>query len=141
MKGSAGSAAGFTLVELMITVAVIAILAAVAYPTYLDQVHKGRRMEGRDALLAIAQAQERYYTVNGKYADKLSDLNIASAVDCGFSPCRSRDEGYYDISLSGVTTSTYTATATAKRAQAGDDCPAMTIDQLGRRSGTGDKCW
>ena len=60
-------AQGFTLIELMITVAIVAILAAVAYPSYLDSVLKGRRAEGRTAILNLLQQQERYYTQTGSY--------------------------------------------------------------------------
>jgi len=58
---------GFTLIELMITVAIIGILAAIAYPAYQDSVLKGRRAEGRTALLNLLQQQERYYTQTGSY--------------------------------------------------------------------------
>lgn len=58
---------GFTLVELMITMAIVAVLAAIAYPAYNKYVLKGRRAEGRAALTAVLQQQERYYTQFGKY--------------------------------------------------------------------------
>lgn len=60
-------ARGFTLIELMITVAIVAILASIAYPSYLDSVLKGRRAEGRTAALNLLQQQERYYTQTGSY--------------------------------------------------------------------------
>lgn len=58
---------GFTLIELMITVAIVGILAAIAYPAYQDSILKGRRAEGRTALLNLLQQQERYYTQTGSY--------------------------------------------------------------------------
>ena len=58
---------GFTLIELMITVAIVGILAAIAYPSYQDSILKGRRAEGRTALLNLLQQQERYYTQTGSY--------------------------------------------------------------------------
>ena len=58
---------GFTLLELMITVAIIGMLAAIAYPAYTDSVLKGRRAEGRTALMDLMQQQERYLTQQGSY--------------------------------------------------------------------------
>lgn len=60
-------AAGFTLVELMIVVAIIGILAAIAYPSYIDSVRKGKRADGRAALTSLLQQQERYFTQNNTY--------------------------------------------------------------------------
>lgn len=131
---------GFTLVELMVVVAVLIILATIAYPIYSEQARKARRVEGRDALLAIAQAEERNYTVNGSYTTAIGSLNVDSAVDCSTGTCLSRDRGYYSLTVSG-TASTFSATATARGAQASDSCTAMTINQLGVKGGTGTGCW
>jgi type IV pilus assembly protein PilE len=60
-------ARGFTLIELMITVAIVALLAAIAYPAYTDSILKGRRAEGRSALMELMQQQERFLTQNGSY--------------------------------------------------------------------------
>ncbi|XAH21728.1 type IV pilin protein [Xylophilus sp. GW821-FHT01B05] len=61
------ASSGFTLIEVMIVVAIIGILAAIAYPSYKDSILKGRRAEGRAALQELLQQQERYMTQNGRY--------------------------------------------------------------------------
>ncbi len=63
----ASAQVGFTLIELMITVAIVGILAAIAYPSYQDSVRKGKRAEGRTALVDFLQQQERYLTQTGSY--------------------------------------------------------------------------
>ena len=61
------AARGFTLIELMITVAILAVLASIAYPAYTGSILKGRRAEGRTALMSLMQQQERYLTQTGSY--------------------------------------------------------------------------
>ena len=74
-SGAPRRSRGLTLVELMIVVAVMAILATVAYPLYTDQVRKVRRSDGRTAVESVALAQERFYTVNGRY-----NVNLGSVI-------------------------------------------------------------
>jgi type IV pilus assembly protein PilE len=62
-----GRVRGFTLIELMITVAIVALLASLAYPAYTGSILKGRRAEGRTALIELLQQQERYLTQSGSY--------------------------------------------------------------------------
>ncbi|RMG35287.1 MAG: prepilin-type N-terminal cleavage/methylation domain-containing protein [Gammaproteobacteria bacterium] len=131
---------GFTLIELMIVVAVIAILAAIAYPLYTEQVRKAGRTEGREALLAIAQAEERRYTAEGSYTTSFSDLSVGSVCDVSNNTCTTKEKGYYTITLSGGG-STFTATASPQKMLASDTCTSMTINQLGERGGSGTGCW
>jgi type IV pilus assembly protein PilE len=66
-RPGSGHHGGFTLIELMIAVAIVGILAAIALPAYQNSIIKGRRAQGRTALLELAQAQERYFTANNQY--------------------------------------------------------------------------
>lgn len=132
---------GLTLVELMVVVAVLAVLAGVAYPLYTNQVQKARRADAKVALERIALAQERFYTLNGAYAGALdvSTLQLSTALAGGDS-----EDGYYELSIVGGG-QTFTITASKTGSQAGDDdCATFTIDQLGRKTATdggGTNCW
>ncbi len=66
-QGRCRIAHGFTLIELMITVAIVAVLAAIAFPSYQDSVWKGKRAEAKAAIFKALQAEERYYTQNNTY--------------------------------------------------------------------------
>ncbi len=129
---------GFTLVELLIVVAIAAILAAVALPVYVEQVRKGRRSDAVAALSAIQQAQERFRANNPSYADQLITLGFASA----YSP-----KEYYALELADVSNTGYTVSASAVtgRAQAGDSkCARMAVRlQAGRviYESTQPGCW
>jgi type IV pilus assembly protein PilE len=72
---------GFTLIELMVTVAVVGILAAVAYPSYLNQMKKGRRASAQAHLMDIAQRQQEYLLDARTYASTLAILNITTPAD------------------------------------------------------------
>jgi len=136
---------GLTLIELMVVVAVVAILAAVVYPLYTEQTRKARRTEGRGALLELAQAQERFYTVNGSYGNDPVALGVAEAADVtgGKYPT---ENGYYIISITGLGGGAFDGSgfdliATPAGAQTADVCTSMTVNHLGVKSGAGDKCW
>ena len=138
--------AGLTLVELMVVVAVMAVLASIAYPLYTNQVQKTRRADAKIALQNVALAQERFYTINGRYTANLSSLQVSAAIRDD----STSDEGYYDIALSvtGSDNEQFTVTASKKGAQASDnDCAEFVIDQLGVKTATdhtdaaNTKCW
>jgi len=131
---------GFTLLELMITVVILSILATIAYPSYMNQVKKTRRVDGKAAVLEIAMAEEQYYTQNKAYTSDLSLLSIGSALKA--TPSKSK-EGYYTINLQAATT-TFTVTATAIGSQAKDtECKEMAMNQMGEQTSKSstDQCW
>ena len=138
---------GFTLIELMIVVAVIAILAAIAYPSYQDSIRKSRRADAKAVLLQAAQWMERFYTENHRY-----DQNRAgTAVALPFT--RSPIDGstqYYDISLAAVAQNTFTLNAapTSGADQTKDKCKTLTLTSTGVKGVSGvalgvtaDECW
>ncbi|MGD9841592.1 MAG: type IV pilin protein [Steroidobacteraceae bacterium] len=129
---------GFTLIELMIVVAIVAILAAIAYPSYRNQVMRSHRSEGKAALLQIQVAQEKYYLQNNTYGT-LAQLGPTSL---GLKSTGFTTNSYYAITLSGISATGYTATASgATTSQAGDTgCVTLTINNTGARTPTSG-CW
>lgn len=121
---------GFTLIELMIAVAIVGILAGIAYPGYQDSVRKSRRVDAEGALLGFANAMERYFTEYNSYpvAGTTTIFSSTSPVDGG--------TAYYALAITAATASTYTLTATPTGAQSGDKCGTLTLTQTGARDVT-----
>ena len=130
---------GFTLIELMIVLAVAALLSAVAYPSYVAQVAKGRRTDGKQALVELAQKLERFYSERGTYAGAtLGNSGIYPAVSTG---------GYYALTITTQTVDGFVVAATPQGTQAGDACAALGYNQLGEQTVStaatlpASKCW
>ena len=128
---------GFTLIELMIVVAVVAILTAIAYPSYNEYIRRGHRAEARAGLLQAAQWLERAATATGTYP-----LTAAFPANLKAIP-----NNRYDISVVSDG-ATFTLTATPKAGQTGDKCGNYTLTNTGLRGAngttTGDivtQCW
>lgn len=125
---------GFTLVELLIAVAVLAILAAIAFPGLQGQVRKGRRADAREALVNIQNAQEDWRGVNTTYASTVAALGLATTSQ----------KGYYTLAVSGASATGYTLTATAAGTQTADtSCPTITVTVAGGATtyGPSNGCW
>ncbi|QGG80894.1 prepilin-type N-terminal cleavage/methylation domain-containing protein [Litorivicinus lipolyticus] len=134
-------ARGFSLIELMVGLAIIGILTAIAIPSYQTTVQRSQRSDGQIALVQLTQQQERYHSVNNTYATTLVELGAASASA----------EGFYSLSLSNPSctnagyTGCFVVTATPTGAQAADSaCATLSLNQSGVRSATGTgagDCW
>jgi type IV pilus assembly protein PilE len=124
---------GFTLIELMIVVAVVAILAAIAYPSYQDAVRKSRRGQAKADLLELAQNLERYHTVNNSYGTSTSTIPgwVAQSPRTGVA--------YYTISVPTQTANTFVLSAAPNAAggQNRDTCGTLTINQANVRTAGG----
>ncbi len=112
---------GFTLIEMMIVVAIISVLVTIVYPSYQNTVRQSRRADAQAALQGLAQAMERFYTTEGTYKGA-----AASGADTG-SPAifstKSPIDGsntYYNLKIQSAAASTYVLAAEPVNAQAGD---------------------
>jgi len=138
-------ARGFTLIELMATVAIVGILAAVAIPNYTRYVERARRTEAKAALMRVQGALERYFTVNNQYTTDPGLLKQSVCTGTNIPSSDSCSGSAYMITVAagtpGIATS-YTLTATPVRADT--TCGNLTIDYLntkGSSIGTVADCW
>lgn len=133
---------GFTLVELVITVAIIAILVAIAVPAYNDQVRKARRGQAQADLMELTQLAERYHSVNNSYVGFDTAATTLPLL-------RSPKQGtmVYDIDFQNVTRNGYNLRAVPQGGQVYDTkCMTLTLNSIGQKgitggSGTTADCW
>lgn len=131
-------ASGFTLIELMIAAAIVAILAAIALPTYTQYTKRAHRADAKTALLNNAQWLERNFTESNVYNKDSAGTTI---TDTSLPAQQSPADGtaIYTISASTLNATAYTLTATPVNPgpMAGDACGSLTLDHVGRK-GSGD---
>lgn len=125
-------APGFTLIELLIVVVIVGVIAAFAYPSYVEYGERTRRVDAQGALLEFAAAMERYYASANTYEGAASGGNDTGSP--GIFPDEAPLEGnskFYDLTIAAATGSTFTLRATPKSVQAGDG--VLELDSTGAR--------
>jgi type IV pilus assembly protein PilE len=129
---------GFTLIEMMIVVAIISIISMIAYPAYQDHIVKSYRASAKACVMEHAQFMERYYTTNLRYTGAAPSLACTT---------ESKLNTRYQIALSNLGAATYSITATPIGSQLTLDtqCGMLSVDQAGTRAisgvGTLSSCW
>lgn len=128
---------GFTLIELLITVAIIGILAAVAYPSYTDFITRSNRSEGLRELLRLANLQEQLFVDTRSYTADMTELGMAA------DPYITETKNYSIDAVIANGGTTFVLTATAKLTQATNDtaCTTITINEIGKKDGESTICW
>ncbi len=127
---------GFTLIELMITVAIIAIIAAIAFPLYQNQIEQTRRTTAQSDLLELTQWMERRYSNGFDYRDAGNNPVLP------FNQSPQNGTAFYNISFVGnATRDTFTLQAVPTGGQANDDCGTLTLDEQGNRGAAQAGCW
>lgn len=129
---------GFTLIELMIVIAIVAILVMIAIPSYEKFITKSRRVDGQSSLMDLAVHMERYFTQNNTYTGAtLANMAVAAA-----SP-----ESHYTLAINNANAAGYAIQAAPQGVQASKDtlCGTLTLDNLGQKGQTGagatSDCW
>ncbi len=145
---------GFTLIELMIAVAIVAILAMVAVPSYQEHVRKGKRADGKAYLLDLVSRQERFYTQFSSYTGVLAKPSSCTGAACGLGLSNANSsDGYYSATVTvtpsgcsptGTLCTGFTLTATPA-SWTDSKCSTLTLTHTATKgtagSETADYCW
>jgi type IV pilus assembly protein PilE len=133
---------GFTLIELMIALVIVAILAGIAVPSYRNFVLRSHRIEATAALLKVAAAQEKFYLQNNTYTTNVGDVSGLAFTDTDSTDKFDTENAWYEIKVTAADDEAFTLTATAKGDQTNDsDCTSFGLESSGKKTASTDKCW
>lgn len=127
---------GFTLTEVLVAMALAAILASLAWPSYREQVAKGRRVNAQATLFGAAQFMERFYTENHRYDQDLSGKAVALPDNL-----RQTVDGAYTLQVITPDRERYTLRATPKTPQVSDRCGTLSLSHTGATQASQPDCW
>ena len=132
MNNTSDRASGFTLIELMIVLGIVAIIVAIGMPMYTDQIRQGHRASARSVLLDVAARQRQFMIERRAYAQSLSELGVSVPTELS---------ARYTLNVVAVdgTPPTFQLSATPIGSQASDRCGVLSVDQSGQRLPAG--CW
>ncbi len=128
---------GFTLIELMIVVAIIGILAAIAYPSYTNYVLRTKRAECQGQMVSLAGFLERRHSTAGRYDAGTDPTSGANGFSC---PADGGTETYA-LSMKSLNANDFEIEAKPTAGQANDACGTMTLTDTGAKTPTTGKCW
>jgi type IV pilus assembly protein PilE len=139
-------AGGFTLIELMIVVAIIAIISAVAVPSYTSHIAKSRRADARTQLLQGAQFMQRFYAANDQFEKDRANNDVIDKIPDSLKRAPADGNQLYELRVNAtVTAYTLTMAPIAGTRMATDPCGSFTLNSVGVRGVTGtrsrDECW
>lgn len=133
------SSRGFTLIEVLITVAIVGILAAIAVPNYSEYMKRGRRVDAVTFLLEVAGEQQRYFSEENRFASDMDDLGYGSNATFN-----TPEGGHYVVSITvpdPAVSYSITAAPITGGMQDGDDCGSFVITSSGGKTAGGTDCW
>ncbi|HSA91020.1 MAG TPA: type IV pilin protein [Burkholderiales bacterium] len=144
-----GKQRGFTLIELMVVLVILTVIAAIGYPSYTEYVNRGKRAEGKSALMRAAQQMERFYSLNNCYPSNTANCGSAggsaaalTAVNMKSYSGESAASSAYNLS---VTTNAQDFTLTATPTFSDAKCGNLTLMHTGAKNKTGtdsvQNCW
>lgn len=127
---------GFTLIEVLIAIVIVGILAALALPSYNNQVAKSRRSDCMGVMMSFAQAMEKYNAINYTYQGAADgEKNTGKPASTLFpDQCPMEGNAFYDLTISAASVSDFTLTATPVAGTSQADDGVITINSLGQRT-------